>query len=60
MTKGLITLLFKQVETFKLANWRAIIVLKVTYKIYTNALQLWPQLVLREVISLDQTIFFPF
>lgn len=59
MTRGLITLSFKQEEKCELGNWMSIALLNTTYKIYAQALQRGLQPMLVEIISTDQTTFLP-
>lgn len=59
VTKGMIALLDKGGEHTKLTNWRPIMLLNLSYKIYAKALQLRLQFVLMEVISLEKSVFLP-
>jgi hypothetical protein len=57
VTKGLICLIPKGVGAKDLNYWRPITLFTVTYKIFVKALQTRLQLMLRDVISHEQTAF---
>ena len=59
VTKGLINLILKESDAKDLNYWRPITLLAVFYKIFAKTLQLRLQLILRDVISLEQTTFLP-
>lgn len=58
VTKGLVSLLYKEKKRRHLTNWYSIILLNVTYKIYIKALHSKLQSILIEIISFDQLVFF--
>ena len=59
VTRGLLALLHKSGDRPKLANWRPITLLNISYKLFTKVLQKCVQLVLMEIISPDQAGFLP-
>ena len=59
MTCGVIPLLFKQGNRMRLANWRPIILLNATYKIFVKALKRYLQRFWEEVTDNDQTAILP-
>jgi len=59
MTFGTISLIFKAGDHADLSNWRPLTLLNVSYKIVAKALQTRIQMLLREVISPEQTTFLP-
>lgn len=54
--KGLITLLVKTSEKKHIGNWHPIILLNVSYKMFTKVLLLRLQPILMEIIDVDQNI----
>ena len=54
---GIITLFFKSGARKALLNWRPIMFLNLSYKIYAKALQLQVQPILMEMISHEQSAF---
>jgi hypothetical protein len=59
VVRGLITLLHKEGNRLPLGNYRPIIPLNSTYKIYSKFLQRRFQSVLMEIINPDQSAFLP-
>jgi hypothetical protein len=59
VTKGLIALPHKEGGRNTLNNWHPIMLLNVSYKIFAKTLQMKLQPVLMELISHDQSTFFP-
>jgi hypothetical protein len=59
VTEGLIALLHKSGGWSTLNNWRPIMLLNVSYKLFVNTLQCCLQPILMEVISHDQLAFLP-
>jgi hypothetical protein len=59
MTKGLIALLPKDANHEDLSNWRLIMLLNASYKIYAKAMQLRLQSLIPDVIHKDQSTFIP-
>ena len=59
VTKWLIYLMPKEGDAKDLNYWRPITLFTVTYKIFTKALQMRLQPMLRDVISPEQTVFLP-
>jgi hypothetical protein len=56
VNRGLITLLFKTNEKEHIGNWHPIILLNVSYKMFTKVFQLRLQPILMEIIDVDQNI----
>jgi hypothetical protein len=56
VNRGLITLLFKTREKEHIGNWHPIILLNVSYKMFTKVLQLRLQPIFMEIIDVDQNI----
>jgi hypothetical protein len=54
--KGLITSLVKTSEKKHIGNWHPIILLNVSYKMFTKVLRLRLQPILMEIIDVDQNI----
>ena len=59
VTKGHIVLIPKEGDTQDLNYWRPITLLMSSYKVYAKALQLRLQPMLSDVISPEQTVFYP-
>jgi hypothetical protein len=59
IVQGLITLLHKGGDRLPLNNYRPITLLNTTYKIFAKLLQRHLQPILMELISFDQSAFFP-
>jgi hypothetical protein len=59
ITKGLISFIPKEGDKADLNYWRPITLLTAAYKIFAKTLQLRLQLILKDIISPEQTIFVP-